>query len=634
MDFQYQYELGSMIILLCVTIQYSCMKRFPTKTSRMFLVILITSIVDLALNILGCIMTIDPLAFPLWANNLVNNVYFCLQVFLPVLMMSYVLYTLGKTYQGSPAYILTLVPAIITLMIQLSNPLTHMVFQFRTIDGIPVYEHGPLFVALYVNLVFYLVATVTLMAGGRSILNTNQKITISLFVAILSVASIVQIFMDGLLITGTAMAIAIILMDIVLQTPEDMLDANTGAFNKEALEIYISGEISLGHKLFLVIADISGITGSDRSNGMNTAFTLEMAAGKFFSSLSLKRVWYFRQSATRFYILAKDQNEQQKFAVAIRERFARSWEVSGYNFDLFAKVTCLSTNTSIQFSAKELFRLLDEMMETGGTSPESTMLIDSAALARIRRRQTIEESMRRSAKTNEGLYMCFQPIIPQDGSKKVIAEALLRFNDPNLGAVSPGEFIPIAEECGLAPFIDFFVIEECCRFLAKHSEVDLLHINLSATEFSHNPARRITELVESYSVNPGRICFEITETATANDSDVLKSFMSEMMSHGYCLALDDYGTGYANVQRVVKLPFSVIKIDKILLENNSKTQKVLASTVRMFKEIGTRVVIEGVETSQQYEFVRGLGVDMIQGFLFSPPMTERDYIQYVRKATS
>ena len=138
--------------------------------------------------------------------------------------------------------------------------------------------------------------------------------------------------------------------------------------------------------------------------------------------------------------------------------------------------------------------------------------------------------MRRSVKTGEGLYICFQPLVASDGTKANAAEVLLRYNDPSLGPVPPSEFIPVIEKRGLALFIDTIVVEQACRFLEKHPEIHMLHINLSATEFFQNPAKRISEIVKGYNVNPKKICFEITESSAARNPEFLGSFMKQMIA--------------------------------------------------------------------------------------------------------
>ena len=211
-----------------------------------------------------------------------------------------------------------------------------------------------------------------------------------------------------------------------------------------------------------------------------------------------------------------------------------------------------------------------------------------------------------------------------------MAEVLLRYNDPNLGGVSPVEFMPVIEQSGMAVFIDSLVVDQASRFLAEHPEIGSLHINLSAAEFFHNPIKRISETVLKNGAAPNRICFEITESAAAKSSEMLMSFMTQMIRLGFSFALDDYGTGHSNIIQVMNLPFSTVKIDKGLLDDEDKGAKFLESTIKLFKDLEIEPVIEGVESKTLLDRVRQYGASMIQGFLYSPPLTENDYLKFIK----
>jgi EAL domain-containing protein (putative c-di-GMP-specific phosphodiesterase class I) len=116
--------------------------------------------------------------------------------------------------------------------------------------------------------------------------------------------------------------------------------------------------------------------------------------------------------------------------------------------------------------------------------------------------------------------------------------------------------------------------------------------------------------------------------------DHLMSFMTQMIDLGFCFALDDFGTGYSNIIQVLKLPFSTVKIDKALLDDTENGRTFLAATIRLFKDLGKEIVIEGIESESLLERVVSLGGRLIQGYLYSPPLTEPDYIEFVKNEKS
>ncbi len=630
--YQFQYELCSLIFLCCITIQFFSTRRFPTTTSNIFQWILLIAVADLTMDIIGSITIAKIETVPIVVNYLINGIFYCLQTILPALMSTYVIYALGLSYKDTKL-LLTLIPAIAVLASQLINPFTGILFSIKKIDGVTRFVQGPLLPALYLILVFYLVFLLSLVVIYRSRMTKKQILTIIFFSFLVSTALILQILHPNILLTGTGITLAIMLWDLTLQNPEHMIDEITGAFNNNALQLFLDMSVRRGH-IYATVIDIDGLSATGRGSELSANNILEKKVGDFFTSLSNKRVWYFRESKNRFWIFSKNQTELEQTSSLITERFNRSWDVNGFNVDLLVKVLYFSTNTSIQLSNAELVSIVNEALDNEGmiTRQKNKLVIDSGLLAKHRRRHILEESMRRSVKTGEGFYLCFQPIISIDHKDPVTAEVLLRYNDPNLGAVSPAEFIPVVEELGLAMMMDNYVIDSASRFLESHQNIDVLHINLSAAEFFTNPAKRISSIVLGHGISPSRICFEITESVATKNPEVLNSFMTQMIKMGFSFALDDYGTGYSNAIQVIRMPFKTIKIDKILLGDSLKSKGFLQSTIRMFIDLGMETVIEGVETKEQLDRVVSYGADHIQGFLFSPPLIDVDYLAYLKKS--
>ena len=230
--------------------------------------------------------------------------------------------------------------------------------------------------------------------------------------------------------------------------------------------------------------------------------------------------------------------------------------------------------------------------------------------------------------------MHYQPIYEINKHKFNHSEALIRFTDPDLGRITPTEFIPIAESCGLAQKIDRYVLKTTCEFLKKHPKIDFLDINISGAEFTTNPSKEFTQIVKSYGVDPKKLVIEVTETATIAYPDKLERFMKDMIKEGFSFAIDDFGTGYSNISRILQKSFSIIKFDKTFLATNETAEKILESMTSLLKNLKISIVIEGVETKEQYEHMKDLGIEYIQGYYFSKPLTEQAYIRFMSKKES
>ena len=630
--YQFQFELCSLIFLCCITVHYASAKRFPTSTNKLFSLILGCALLDLSLDIAGCI-TIEYInTVPVWVNYLINGLFYCLQIILPLLACVYVIFAVGLSFRKNKLLMLVFLPVALFMGIQLINPFTGLLFAIKAENGNLGFLFGPLHIVLYGGVVVYLLVLVSLVIFHREKLSRKQLAAILSFTAVITATMVIQIQYPSLILTGTGITVAILLWDLTLQSPETMLDEETGAFNSNALKLFLEGELGL-RQVHATVVNVDGLSTFERGSGSIASKTLTRQVGDFFEGIQGKRNWFFRDSRNRFWIISKTRAELEGVSVKIADRFRKSWDISGINVDLMAKVLVASTNTHSKLSSAELVSIVNDALNAENMINNQILRldIDSSLLAKYRRHQIIDESMRRSVKTGEGLYICFQPLAASDGTKVNAAEVLLRYNDPSLGPVPPSEFIPVIEKRGLALFIDTIVVEQACRFLEKHPEIHMLHINLSATEFFQNPAKRISEIVKSYNVNPKKICFEITESSAARNPEFLGSFMRQMIEMGFSFALDDYGTGYSNAVQVLSMPFRVVKLDRVLLSGGQKSRSFLESTIRMFKDLDMVCVVEGVETKEQYDMVTSIGGVWMQGFLFSQPLSEDDYLAYIRK---
>lgn len=628
--YQFQFELCSLIILCCITVHYASAKRFPTLTNMLFSIILLCALLDLALDIVGC-LTLERIdTIPVWVNYLVNGLFYCLQTVLPLLACVYVIYAVGFSFQQNKIMLLVFVPAALFLGIQLINPFTGLVFSIGTERGELGFLHGPLHFLLYASVVVYLLILVTIVILHSGKLSRKQVFTILAFTAIVTIAMVIQMKFPSLILTGTGITVAIMLWDLTLQSPETMLDEESGAFNSTALQFFLDGELGR-RQVHATVINVDGLSTFERGSGSLASKTLIKQVGEFFESFQRHKNWVFRDSNNRFWVISKTRAELEGVSVRVADRFRKGWDVAGINVDLMAKVLVASTNTHSKLSPAELVSIVNDALNAENIINNQIIRldIDSSLLAKYRRQQIIDESMRRSVKTNEGLYVCYQPLVSSEGQKVNAAEVLLRYNDPSLGPISPAEFIPVIEKRGLALFIDTFVVDSACLFLEKHPEIHMLHVNLSATEFFHNPVKRISEIVKSHNVNPKKICFEITESSAAKNPAFLGSFMEQMIEMGFSFALDDYGTGYSNAIQVLSMPFRVVKLDKVLLSEGKKSRSFLESTIRMFKDLDMVCVVEGIETKEQYDMVTSLGGVWMQGYLFSPPLEENEYLDYI-----
>lgn len=238
------------------------------------------------------------------------------------------------------------------------------------------------------------------------------------------------------------------------------------------------------------------------------------------------------------------------------------------------------------------------------------------------------------------LHVVYQPIVDAKTGAVAAAEALLRWTHPVLGAVSPGEFIPVAEESGLIIPISEWVFEQVAadmgRWEAQGRELGRVFVNVSALQFLRgNLVTRINDLLERNPMLRGRIGLEITEQAAVRDLAAAISTIGELGAKEVLFAIDDFGSGYSSLSYVQQLPVAKLKIDRAFVVDvpeNHRNAALVRAAVGMAHGLGLTTVAEGVETDEQRRFLVSVGCDFLQGYFFGKPMPADEFAKRLTAA--
>lgn len=236
----------------------------------------------------------------------------------------------------------------------------------------------------------------------------------------------------------------------------------------------------------------------------------------------------------------------------------------------------------------------------------------------------------RHALSRGQLELYYQPKVHAPSGQITGAEALLRWNHPVRGLISPAVFIPIAERFGLIGTIGNWVIEEACRQIRQWRDGGLrmrVAVNLSVHQLRQSDlSERIAAALSQQDINPKLLTCEITESVAMEDTESTKAFFRKLAAAGVHISIDDFGSGYSSLSYLRQLPAEELKIDRCFvvdLETSSDARAVVDAVVKLGLALGLKVVAEGVETEGQYQILRQLGCDELQGFLFAKPMAAR-----------
>jgi diguanylate cyclase (GGDEF)-like protein/PAS domain S-box-containing protein len=256
----------------------------------------------------------------------------------------------------------------------------------------------------------------------------------------------------------------------------------------------------------------------------------------------------------------------------------------------------------------------------------------------------LENALRRALERGQ-LSLHYQPQFALDaaGDCRVVgAEALLRWQHPELGPVSPAEFIPVAESSGLILPIGEWVLREALTQLRRWDDAGLpelsMAVNLSAVQFRHDDLPALVECVlEEVGMPAGRLELELTEGAAMDNPHVAIAVMNELHARGVHLAIDDFGTGYSSLSYLKKFRVSKLKIDQSFvrdLTDDVEDRAIVDAVIRMAGALGLQTLAEGVETEGQLAFLRRQGCQAVQGYLFSRPVPAEAFAQFVLAQTA
>ncbi|MES2070360.1 MAG: EAL domain-containing protein [Pseudomonadota bacterium] len=242
-----------------------------------------------------------------------------------------------------------------------------------------------------------------------------------------------------------------------------------------------------------------------------------------------------------------------------------------------------------------------------------------------------ESALRRALERKE-FSLLYQPKIDIATGKIIGAEALLRWQHPEKGMISPVDFIPVAEETGLILQIDAWVLETACAQARKWRDLGQdafrVAVNVSAKEFTSLLPERVHEALSRHKIAPQWLELEITESMLMNSAQGVLSIMDEITSLGVTLSLDDFGTGYSSLSYLKRFPIDTLKIDRSFIQGipgDLNDCAIASAIISMAKQLKHRVIAEGVETPEQLSFLKNAGCDEVQGYMFSHPVSAAQF---------
>ncbi len=630
-----EYEISALVFLAAIMVRYFGARRFPNQKNRLFALMLWVIVADMVLDVVSSLIIDNVFLVPVWLTYAVNTCFYFLQLLMPVLMTLYTQAMVDYIDRGRLRRLFPmLLPFIAVLLMLLSNPVTKCFFYVDAQQG---YVHAPMFILTYLACFFYMCVTFCVAFRHRGRLRREEYTTIFRFLAVVLAAILFQYLFPAVLVSGVAMALAVILMYFTIQNPDAMIDSTTGAFTSEAMLTFLRDRTREGSQVQMVAVQIQNMRRINDLLGVAAGNGLLRQISEFLRSSS-EDIWVFRMRGSCFVAITRQYGDHVRLYERVESRIRQTWQVGGAEILIQAAVCRVAEEELLpkRLEPEEAVDLIETAFLQNERSGKRVTGITAGRelLEKLERSRAVEQALREAIDSGEGLELYFQPLWSAGRRRFTSAEVLLRFKHPRMGEISPQEFVPIAEGNGLVTAMDELVLRKACQFLHRLEDreslgLETLEVNLSAMEFMHRQLPQLlSDIMEQYQVDSSSLIFEITETAATESFELLQECMSDLSGKGCRFALDDFGTGYANIAQVIQLPFSIVKLDRTLLLSS---QVVLEDIARMFARMKLLTVLEGVETRAQADTAETIGVDFVQGFYYARPMCEEDFVRFLRE---
>ncbi len=636
MEYILHYDVAAIFIICVVGILFYSKKYFPSPSNRAFSFLLINLLISSVSDLVSVYGIENADTFPVGLNYIISILFYISYNLCAVIYLYYTM-TLVKivnTKLGRRLRQLLLAVGTFVILYIGSTPFTRTVFYFENGE----YMHG--------NGNYILIPLGMLEIGGAMILSLwaqkritlSQKLTTYAFGIMIACGIVIQIRFPQYLIVNFLGSIMLLLIFQTLQNPSEYISPDTGIYNQKAFLEMLDMQFVKNKSLTILAFQLEGFQFVDQFMGAENGNNLLSSVSTDCSN-NLQGTLYHLDGTRFALILNAECPRIQENIEWLNWRFLSTFKVCGVAVSLVPRI-CAVNYPQIAKNKEEMLNAIHYALKEAKDKNSTDVVWASLEAIEEQKRSTMVNHILSRAVINREFEVYYQPIYCTRDTSFRASEALIRLRDEKLGFISPEEFIPIAEQNGLILEIGDIVFTKVCEFIAsgvpEKLGVQYIEVNLSVVQcMQESLHQHLTEIMDKYGVPYHMIDFEITETFANGDTGTLVKNMNELISLGCTFAMDDYGTGFSNNDYLMEFPFKLIKLDKSFVWStlsSEKASKILTHTVAMMKSLELLIVAEGVETAEQKEMLERLQCDYLQGYYFSKPLPEQEYVAYLQNA--
>lgn len=630
------FDIASLIMLSVLFVTVIIRKMTKGTSNRLFLLQIILAAVSTSFDIFA--VTLDNYnSQNFFALNFAHMGYLTVHNVHPFVHMLFVISltdTWHKVFRNPVKIILFALPYGLNFFLIVTNPFTHLMF---TVDN--GYTHGMLFHVLYVCIVPYIALNILYVIQYRVLFNRRKIFSLFSMTLLSCMAVVIHLFISELLVECFAITMSLFIVSAGVLRPEDYIDSFTGLYKHSAYAYDMKRSFYNDKHVNVVMLNIGNYNTLTSMLGYDMMTNILYKIADTISDVNKRLrgkadLYFLDRGRFRMVFRDRDRDKAETAAVVLMNELKMRSHINGLDINFTPYIVLARCPEEIE-SFKSLMAFGQDFHEKNQYSGQIMLATDVYDANQFAIQNNIDKIIER-ALDGKKFEVYYQPIYSISSGKFVSAEALLRLFDEEHGYISPEILIPAAEKSGAIHKIGEFVFEEVCKFVScdefKKLGLDYIEVNLSVAQCMHGDlADKILSVMHKYNVPPKSINLEITETAASYSQRVMTENLNKLSRAGLSFSLDDYGTGYSNMKRVIQLPLKIVKLDKSFVDeqHNPKMWIFLQNTVKMLKDMKMEIVVEGIETQEMVDAFSDLKCDFIQGYFFSKPICKREFVEFI-----
>lgn len=496
-----------------------------------------------------------------------------------------------------------------------------------------LYTYGPSVLTTYAFSFGFLISIFILTVRQRKCINKSRREAVMIWMILWIVTAVIQFLNNNLLLIGYSGCIGIMVLYLKMENPETNLDRATGFFNQNALVQYIE-QLYRKKEPFSLLSIL--IERSLRQN-FDTEFIENMRIDLINCLSSISDGKIFKNAADEIIIVFNSEKTATKWLDNIQEQFG---QILHHNEEINLRTSILFIpDAYLVDKGEDLFYLIRHARQANKEYSANTLLTVTKDTADQMYNERKIKHLILEAMDADRIEVFYQPIYSIEKQRFTSAEALVRIRDEDGSIIPPNAFIPIAEQNGMILQLGEIVFEKVCSFIKReHLDqygIQYVEINLSMIQCAdEHLSDTYIAIMEKYKINPEMINLEITESGSVNARKILLDNMKCLMNYGIKFSLDDFGTGQSNLNYIVDMPVDIVKFDRGMTNayfDNGKAKYVMDAAMHMIHGMQLKIVSEGIETEKQYQVMKDLGINYIQGYYFSKPLPEAEFLEFLTK---